>query len=69
MKVGEIKSTAHRMSDSGHYASQSVKMQAAKLDEEWKAFYTAIEDRTSVINLSTTFHEKVEQVANNPCRV
>ena len=37
-------------------------MQAQKLDMEWKAFYTAIEDRTNVINLSTSFHEKIEQV-------
>ena len=39
-------------------------MQAQKLDMEWKAFYTAIEDRTNVINLSTSFHEKIEQVSD-----
>jgi len=62
VQVSEIKSTAHRLADAGHYAAANVKMQAQKLDLEWKAFYTAIEDRTNVINRSTSFHEKIEQV-------
>ncbi|KAF6021902.1 trio [Bugula neritina] len=61
VQVSEIKSTAHRLADAGHYAAANVKMQAQKLDLEWKAFYTAIEDRTNVINRSTSFHEKIEQ--------
>lgn len=67
--MSDIKSTAHRLSDTGHYAAPSVKMQAQKLDMEWKAFYTAIEDRTNVINLSTSFHEKIEQVMATPLEI
>ena len=60
--VTEIKSTAQRLADTQHYAAHSVKMQASKLDQQWKAFYMAIEDRTSVINMSTSLHEKTEKV-------
>lgn len=62
-KVDHIRSTAFRMANCDHYAAQSIKMQATKLDQEWRAFFTAIEDRSIVINLSTSFHEKAEQVS------
>lgn len=66
--VSHIASHAHRLGDAGHFASASIKQQASRLDQESRAFAAAIEDRTHVINMSVSFHEKVEQYAMQvPC--
>lgn len=53
---------AQKLCDGGHYASSSIRMQASRLEREWKNLAAALDDRSAVLNMSTSFHKKAEQV-------
>ena len=53
---------AQRMCDSGHYASNTIRMEGGKLEREWKSLAAALEDRSTVLRMSVVFHKKAEQV-------
>ena len=53
---------AQRLCDAGHYAAPSIRIQANKLDREWRTFATALDDRSIVLSMSVTFHSKAEEV-------
>lgn len=37
---------AQRLCDAGHYASNTIRMQAGQLEREWKSLAAAVEDRS-----------------------
>lgn len=53
---------AQRLCDAGHYASNTIRMQAGQLEREWKSLAAAVEDRSVVLNMSVNFYKKAEQV-------
>lgn len=53
---------AQRLCDAGHYASNTIRMQAGQLEREWKNLAAAVEDRSVVLNMSVNFYKKAEQV-------
>ena len=54
---------AQRMCDSGHYASNMIRVEAGRLEREWKSLAAALEDRSTVLRMSVVFHKKAEMVS------
>ena len=55
---------AQRLCDAGHYAQNSIRIQAAKLEREWKSLAAALDDRSTVLSMSVMFHKKAETVSS-----
>ncbi|GFR65324.1 kalirin [Elysia marginata] len=62
VNIERILGMAQRMCDSGHYASNTIRMEGGKLEREWKSLAAALEDRSTVLRMSVVFHKKAEQV-------
>lgn len=56
--ISHLMTVAQRLCDSGHYAAPSIRMQASKLDRDWQTFAAALEERSTILNLSVVFHKK-----------
>ncbi|XP_009702914.1 PREDICTED: kalirin-like [Cariama cristata] len=54
-------SVASRLSEAGHYASQQIKQISSQLDQEWKSFAAALDERSTILAMSAVFHQKAEQ--------
>ena len=54
---------AQRLCDAGHYAAPSIRLQANKLDKDWRTFAAALDDRSTVLSMSVLFHKKHEEVS------
>ncbi|XP_075188647.1 kalirin-like [Anomaloglossus baeobatrachus] len=54
-------SVASRLIEAGHYASQQIKQISTQLDQEWKSFAAALDERSTILAMSAVFHQKAEQ--------
>ncbi|XP_018597090.2 kalirin-like isoform X3 [Scleropages formosus] len=61
VNINRILSVASRLSEAGHYASQQIKQISAQLDQEWKSFAAALDERSTILAMSAVFHQKSEQ--------
>ncbi|KAJ8392679.1 hypothetical protein AAFF_G00073530 [Aldrovandia affinis] len=61
VNINRIMSVASRLSEAGHYASQQIKQISAQLDQEWKSFAAALDERSTILAMSAVFHQKSEQ--------
>lgn len=48
--------------ESGHYASQQIQQISGQLEQEWKAFAAALDERSTLLEMSASFHQKADQV-------
>ena len=62
INISHIMTVAQRLCDTGHYAAPSIRLQANKLDKDWRTFAAALEDRNAVLALSVIFHQKAGEV-------
>ncbi|KAH3753807.1 hypothetical protein DPMN_188457, partial [Dreissena polymorpha] len=60
VNITRILSMAQRLCDAGHYAQNLIRIQAAKLEREWKSLAAALDDRSTVLSMSVMFHKKAE---------
>ncbi|KYO42826.1 hypothetical protein Y1Q_0016202 [Alligator mississippiensis] len=65
VNINRIMSVANRLVESGHYASQQIKQIAGQLEQEWKAFAAALDERSTLLDMSSIFHQKAEQYMSN----
>ncbi|XP_007420433.1 triple functional domain protein [Python bivittatus] len=65
VNINRIMSVASRLVESGHYASQQIKQIANQLEQEWKAFAAALDERSTLLDMSAIFHQKAEQYMSN----
>lgn len=63
VNINRIMSVATRLSEAGHYASQQIKQISSQLDQEWKSFAAALDERSTILAMSAVFHQKAEQVS------
>lgn len=63
VNINRIMSVASRLVESGHYASQQIKQIASQLEQEWKAFAAALDERSTLLDMSSVFHQKAEKVS------
>ncbi|XP_051566267.1 kalirin-like [Myxocyprinus asiaticus] len=61
VNINRIMSVASRLSEAGHYASQQIKQISTQLDQEWKSFAAALDERSTILAMSGVFHQKSEQ--------
>ncbi|KAK3082880.1 hypothetical protein FSP39_007833 [Pinctada imbricata] len=61
VNITRIIAMAQRLCDAGHYASNTIRMQAGQLEREWKSLAAAVEDRSVVLEMSVNFYKKAEQ--------
>nr|XP_005911938.2 PREDICTED: LOW QUALITY PROTEIN: triple functional domain protein [Bos mutus] len=65
VNINRIMSVANRLVESGHYASQQIKQIANQLEQEWKAFAAALDERSTLLDMSSVFHQKAEKYMSN----
>lgn len=67
VNINRIMSVGNRLLESGHYASQQIQQISGQLEQEWKAFAAALDERSTLLEMSASFHQKADQVqAQNP---
>ncbi|XP_062265355.1 triple functional domain protein-like isoform X3 [Platichthys flesus] len=65
VNINRIMSVGNRLLESGHYASQQIKQISGQLEQEWKAFAAALDERSTLLEMSATFHQKCDQYMSN----
>ncbi|XP_037549683.1 triple functional domain protein [Nematolebias whitei] len=65
VNINRIVSVGSRLLESGHYASQQIKQISGQLEQEWKAFAAALDERSTLLEMSASFHQKCDQYMSN----
>uniref|UniRef100_A0A8C3G936 non-specific serine/threonine protein kinase n=1 Tax=Cyclopterus lumpus TaxID=8103 RepID=A0A8C3G936_CYCLU len=65
VNINRIMSVGNRLLESGHYASQQIKQISGQLEQEWKAFAAALDERSTLLEMSASFHQKCDQYMGN----
>ncbi|XP_039877429.1 triple functional domain protein isoform X3 [Simochromis diagramma] len=65
VNINRIMSVGNRLLESGHYASQQIKQISSQLEQEWKAFAAALDERSTLLEMSAGFHQKCDQYMSN----
>uniref|UniRef100_A0A8C9VXI4 non-specific serine/threonine protein kinase n=1 Tax=Scleropages formosus TaxID=113540 RepID=A0A8C9VXI4_SCLFO len=65
VNISRIMSVGNRLLESGHYASQQIKQISGQLEQEWKGFAAALDERSSLLEMSAVFHQKADQYMSN----
>uniref|UniRef100_A0A8C9XEM8 non-specific serine/threonine protein kinase n=1 Tax=Sander lucioperca TaxID=283035 RepID=A0A8C9XEM8_SANLU len=61
VNINRIMSVASRLAEAGHYASTQIKQISSQLDQDWKSFAAALDERSTILAMSSVFHQKAEQ--------
>ncbi|KAM8748691.1 kalirin isoform 2-T2 [Acanthopagrus schlegelii] len=61
VNINRIMSVASRLAEAGHYASTQIKQISGQLDQDWKSFAAALDERSTILAMSSVFHQKAEQ--------
>ncbi|XP_066520975.1 kalirin RhoGEF kinase b isoform X3 [Hoplias malabaricus] len=61
VNITRIVSVATRLCEAGHYAADQIQQVSAQLDQDWKSFASALEERSAILAMSSVFHQKAEQ--------
>uniref|UniRef100_A0A8D3A9Y8 non-specific serine/threonine protein kinase n=1 Tax=Scophthalmus maximus TaxID=52904 RepID=A0A8D3A9Y8_SCOMX len=61
VNINRIMSVASRLAEAGHYASAQIKQISTQLDLDWKSFAAALDERSTILAMSSVFHQKAEQ--------
>ena len=62
VNINRIMSVGGRLVEGGHYAALQVKQISSQLDQDWKSFAAALDERSTLLAMSSVFHQKAEQV-------
>ncbi|KAI9547012.1 hypothetical protein NQZ68_021682 [Dissostichus eleginoides] len=61
VNINRIMSVASRLAEASHYASTQIKQISTQLDLDWKSFAAALDERSTILAMSSVFHQKSEQ--------
>uniref|UniRef100_A0A671T981 Kalirin-like n=1 Tax=Sinocyclocheilus anshuiensis TaxID=1608454 RepID=A0A671T981_9TELE len=61
VNISRIISVATRLCEAGHYAAAQIQQISGQLDQDWKSFASALEERSAILAMSSVFHQKSEQ--------
>lgn len=62
VNISRIVAVGKRLLDGGHYAAMQIQQLSAQLEREWKAFASALDERSAMLEMSASFHQKADQV-------
>uniref|UniRef100_A0A8C2BHH4 Trio Rho guanine nucleotide exchange factor b n=1 Tax=Cyprinus carpio TaxID=7962 RepID=A0A8C2BHH4_CYPCA len=65
VNISRIMSVGNRLLESGHYATQQIQQISGQLEQEWKAFAAALDERSTLLEMSANFHQKTDQYMSN----
>ncbi|KAI7807748.1 kalirin RhoGEF kinase b isoform X1 [Triplophysa rosa] len=61
VNISRIVSVATRLCEAGHYAAPQIQQISGQLDQEWKTFASALEERSAILAMSSVLHQTSEQ--------
>ncbi|XP_032412006.1 kalirin-like isoform X2 [Xiphophorus hellerii] len=61
INVDSVVTVAARLAEAGHYGAERIAMVSSRLQEDWKALTTALEERSNTLAMATGFHQGAEQ--------
>ncbi|CAF1006794.1 unnamed protein product, partial [Didymodactylos carnosus] len=59
--IRRTQNVGERLISSGHYATNAIKTQMNRLNEEWKFLTTLLDNRTKILTASLQFHQKADE--------
>lgn len=62
VNISRIVAVGKRLLEGGHYAAVQIQQLSAQLEREWKAFASALDERSAMLEMSASFHQKADQV-------
>lgn len=62
VNISRIVAVGKRLLEGGHYAAMQIQQLSAQLEREWKAFASALDERSAMLEMSASFHQKADQV-------
>lgn len=62
VNISRITAVGKRLLEGGHYAAMQIQQLSAQLEREWKAFASALDERSAMLEMSASFHQKADQV-------
>lgn len=62
VNISRIVTVGKRLLEGGHYAAMQIQQLSAQLEREWKAFASALDERSAMLEMSASFHQKADQV-------
>ena len=63
MNVSRIMSLGNRLLELGHSSAQQIQQLSAQLEQEWRAFAAALDERSCLLEGAAAFHHRAEQVS------
>ncbi|KAL2084885.1 hypothetical protein ACEWY4_020403 [Coilia grayii] len=61
VNVSRIMSLGNRLLELGHSSAQQIQQLSAQLEQEWRAFASALDERSCLLESSAAFHHRAEQ--------
>ncbi|XP_017556338.1 triple functional domain protein isoform X3 [Pygocentrus nattereri] len=65
VNISRIMSVGNRLLEAGHYAAMQIQQVSGQLEQEWKAFASALDERSTLLEMSANFHQKTDQYLSN----
>ncbi|KAF5899803.1 triple functional domain protein-like isoform X3, partial [Clarias magur] len=65
VNISRIVAVGKRLLEGGHYAAMQIQQLSAQLEREWKAFASALDERSAMLEMSASFHQKADQYLSN----
>ncbi|XP_047667452.1 triple functional domain protein-like isoform X2 [Tachysurus fulvidraco] len=65
VNISRITAVGKRLLEGGHYAAMQIQQLSAQLEREWKAFASALDERSAMLEMSASFHQKADQYLSN----
>lgn len=66
VNVSRIMSLGNRLMELGHTSAQQIQQLSGQLEQEWRAFAAALDERSCLLESSAAFHHRAEQVRWTP---
>ncbi len=60
--IRRTQNVGDRLISSGHYATNAIKTQMNRLNDEWQNLTRLLDNRTNILTASLQFHQKADEV-------
>lgn len=60
--IRRTQNVGERLLSSGHYATNAIKTQMNRLNDEWQNLTRLLDNRTNILTASLQFHQKADEV-------
>ncbi|XP_076827422.1 LOW QUALITY PROTEIN: triple functional domain protein [Brachyhypopomus gauderio] len=65
VNISRIMTVGNRLLEGGHYAALEIQQVSGQLEQEWKTFAAALDERSTLLEMSAGFHQKTDQYLSN----